>query len=178
MKTKIVFIEGYLIQRKLEAALRDLVGPDNWLGRELRVPGTRRRWDMAFKQGGRTIVVEFDGDQHYRDALVIRADYEKDAIANELGYQIVRIPYWVQLTTQTLYHYFHITAEVVQDFRHGFISDPPVLPASYCQLGLVRFKQELDSLPLSVRQAVILSLQNWVPKYGEQYVYPDINNAA
>jgi hypothetical protein len=33
-----IIIEGYLLQGKLESALRQLVGEENWRGRELRLP--------------------------------------------------------------------------------------------------------------------------------------------
>jgi hypothetical protein len=69
-------IDGYLTQEKLEAALREIVG-DGWVGRELRVDATtRRRWDMSFRDGPRRVVVEYDGDEHYRNTLKIKADAE------------------------------------------------------------------------------------------------------
>ncbi len=55
-----VTIEGYLVQKKLEAALKQLVGDENWCGHELRVPDSRWRWDMAYRLQGQTTVVEFD----------------------------------------------------------------------------------------------------------------------
>ncbi|MHB1955104.1 MAG: hypothetical protein ACYCOU_15310, partial [Sulfobacillus sp.] len=121
MATSTITFTDHLIQSTLADALKTLVGDDNWIGTEQRVPGTRRRWDMMFRWDGETFVVEFDGDQHYHDSLVMRADAEKDRIADELGYITIRIPYFVQLTTQTLKHYFGIDADIVQEFPHGFV---------------------------------------------------------
>jgi len=42
-----VTIQGYLTQAKLADALRKIVG-HAWQQEELPVPGSRRRWDMAF----------------------------------------------------------------------------------------------------------------------------------
>jgi hypothetical protein len=165
-----ITIAGHLLQPKLEAALSELLG-DAWRGRELPVPGTRRRWDMAYELRGQTTVVEFDGDEHYRGSLKIRADRDKDRIALDLGYRIVRIPYWVQLTTETLEFYFGLQAQVVQDFPHGFITTK-VFPASFCELGVARFRSELFSLPASVRDAVIASLRDRINDYGREYVIP------
>ncbi len=135
-----VEIEGFLLQRKLDSALRQIVGK-SWFGTEVKVEGARYRWDMAYTRSGQTVVVEFDGDEHYRDTRKIRVDRIKDEIASENGYSVVRFPYWVQLTTETLWHYFGLQANVIQDFAHGFIDRRAKLPASFCELGIDRFKE-------------------------------------
>jgi hypothetical protein len=167
-----ITIDGYLVQAKLEAAIKQIVG-DGWRGRELRVHGTKRRWDMAYELNGKITVVEFDGDEHYWNALKIKVDREKDKIAAGLGYTVVRIPYWVQLTTETLKFYFGLEAEIEQNFPHGFIAKAALLPASYCELGITRFRNEISSLPATVRNAVISSLQDRIKDYGREYVVPE-----
>lgn len=166
-----ITIEGYLLQGKLESALKQLVGEANWLGRELRVPDSRRRWDMAYEIQGHTTVVEFDGDQHYWDSLKIKVDVEKDTVAHSLGYSVVRIPYWVQLTTETVQHYFGIQAQIAQDFPHGFITTK-IFPASFSELGVSRFFREISALPGSTKNAVISSLQDRAQEHGIEYVLP------
>jgi hypothetical protein len=89
-----ITIEGYLTEIKLATALQRLVG-DLWAGGQVLLPGSRRRWDMAFNQNGALVLVEYDGDDHYRDSLKIKADREKDRIAQEKGMRVVRVPYWV-----------------------------------------------------------------------------------
>lgn len=143
-----ISIDGYLDQAKLEAALRQVVGEAAWRGREVRVEPRRFKWDMVFEWGGARIAVEYDGDEHYRHSLKVKADREKDALARSSGIKVVRFPYWVQLTTETLRHYFGLEAQVVQDFAHGFITTK-IFPASFCELGLARFERELGSLPAS-----------------------------
>lgn len=169
MPTEIT-INGYLVQAKLEEALKALVG-HAWIGRELQVPESRRRWDMAYRIQNTTVVVEFDGDEHYRNTLKIKVDREKDRVAEGLGYRVVRIPYWVQITTETLQHFFGLVGVVNQDFPHGFIATK-VFPASFCELGLIRFSSELELLPVSVRQAVMESLRARVNEHGIEYVIP------
>jgi hypothetical protein len=101
----------------------------------------------------------FDGDEHYRNTLKIKNDREKDEMARCGGYRVVRIPYWVQLTSETLKHYFHLEAEIIQDFPHGFISTK-VFPASFCELasiglGLKSRAFRLQCAPLSSTRFVI-----------------------
>lgn len=167
-----ISISGYLVQAKLENALKEIVGSEAWRGREVRLPTGCRRWDMSYELGGVITVVEFDGDAHYRDTLKIKTDKEKDAVARERNFQIIRFPYWVQLTTETLAHYFGLTAVIDQNFPHGFITTR-IFPASFCELGVFRFKCELDSLPAQVRDSVIASLNDRAAEHGIEYVLPE-----
>src|SRR5690242_12142575 len=105
---------------------------------------------MAYHRDGNVTVVEYDGDEHYRNSLKIKADRAKDEAARTLGYQVVRFPYWVQLDTTTLRHYFGLEAEIHQSFPHGFITTK-LFPASFCELGIERFRSELAALPAAVR---------------------------
>lgn len=157
MTRKTITFTDHLIQATLASALKEIVGEENWLGEEVRVPGTRYRWDMMLRIRGNVFVVEFDGDLHYRDSLVIRKDREKDEIAEGMGYTVVRIPYFVQLTTETLHHWFGLDADIVQEFPHGFIKSK-VYPASFCAMGVERFECEMYRLPDPVFTAIVNSL--------------------
>lgn len=171
LEQNMIEIKGYLLQKKLENALRQIVGDEAWRGRELKVPDSRRRWDMAYEVDGQMTVVEFDGDAHYWNSLKIKIDAEKDAVAQDLGYKVVRIPYWVQLTTETLRHYFGLDEQIQQNFPHGFIATK-IFPASYSELGIERFERELGSLPKAARIAIEESLRNRAKEHGAEYVVP------
>lgn len=166
-----ITINGYLVQEKLETALKAIVGDSNWHGRELLVPGSRRRWDMAYQINRHITVVEFDGDAHYRDSLKIKVDCEKDLVAQQQGYSVVRFPYWLQLTSETAQHFFGLTAEIFQDFPHGFITTK-LFPASFCERGIERFERELNSLPATVKNSVLQSLKERSYEHGVDYVLP------
>lgn len=166
----IIRIDGCLTQTKLETTLKQIVRPENWLGKEIQEKSYR--WDMAYRSNdGVTTVVEFDGDSHYRDSLCVKRDRYKDAIASNLGYKIVRIPYWVQLTSETLKFYFDLDASIEQDFKHGFITTKK-FPASFCDLGLERFIREMCFLPDNIVNEVIDSLISRSNEYGVPYVIP------
>ena len=55
----------------------------------------------------------------------------------------MRFPYWVQLDNFTLKHYFDLDAKIEQSFPHGFITTK-LFPASFCELGIKRFRAEID----------------------------------
>jgi hypothetical protein len=168
---KDVIIESYLLQGKLETALIEIVGSERWLGRELKVPDTRRRWDMAYEINGNITVVEYDGDKHYYDSLTIKGDHIKDKIAGELGYKVVRIPYWVQLTNETLQFYLGLSANIIQNFKHGFV-ETKMFPCSYSSFGVDRFENEINNLPISVKASVLETLKVKSDEYGIEYVLP------
>ena len=81
------------------------------------------------------------------------------------------LPYWVQLDNITVRHYFGVEAEIGQNFPHGFITTK-YFPASFCELGIARFIQELQSLPTQVKTAVVDSLRERVKEHGMEYVVP------
>lgn len=170
MSTPRIAVEGYLTEQKLAEALKQIVG-EAWGGSQLTVPGSKRRWDMWFRDRDSSVIVEFDGDEHYRNTLKIKADNEKDAAACEHGFKIVRVPYWVQLDTITLKHWFGIDVLIEQDFPHGFIVTK-IFPASFCAMGIARFERELASLPEAVRGAVMKSLRDRAEEHGVEYVVP------
>ena len=68
-----IVIEGYLNETKLADALKQLVG-DQWLGSQVKLPGSLYRWDVAYKCNGSQTLVEFDGDEHYCNSLKIMID--------------------------------------------------------------------------------------------------------
>jgi hypothetical protein len=84
---------------------------------------------------------------------------------------VVRLPYWVQLDQTTVWHYFGLSAEIERSFPHGFITTK-LFPASYCELGVQRFRRELKGLPPDVKAAVIQFLQDRIRTFGLEYVLP------
>jgi hypothetical protein len=135
------------------------------------IPGFGRRFDMAFRTNTSTVLVEYDGDEHYRNSMKIKADQEKDVLASENRMRLVRIPYWVQLDSMMARHWFGLEANIEQSFPHGFITTK-LFPASFCELGVARFRRELDALPAQVRFAVVASLRERVSEHGIEYVLP------
>jgi len=111
------------------------------------------------------------GERHYCNTLKIKADREKNALAAKHGIKVIRFPYWIQLTDETLSHYLGLAARITQNFPHGFITTE-WYPASFCELGIERFMGELESLPPRIRSAVIDSLRARSMEHGTEYVLP------
>ena len=92
------------------------------------------------------MIVEFDGPDHYTKANVIQADLRKDMLVKSLGYQVIRVPYFIQLKTDAIKYLFDIDVDFNYGFKHGFISKGVPLPASFCQQGVWKFKDLLSDL--------------------------------
>lgn len=168
--------EGYLTELKLKNIFKKYISPINWLGAEVTLPSSKRRFDFGFINDGIKTLVEFDGAQHYTDALQIKIDREKDLLALRNNYKLIRIPYWVQLTSETLNYYFSIKHDVFQSYPHGFIDDKAILPASFCELGVYRFYDEYTKLPKSIQLSIWESLAFKINSLGTEYTIPSFLN--
>ena len=168
-------IEGYLTQSKLASVTLSVTDAHDWIGTELKIPNAisnRYRWDMGLILNGKQTYVEFGGSQHYCNANAIWRDHRKDKIVSDAGFEIIRIPYWVQLTTQTMNYYFGLDVEIQQDFPHGFIDKKAEVPASFCEMGIKRFISEFDALPDNIKFDVAVSLENKAKTMDMSYVAP------
>jgi len=151
-----------------------------FIGRQIRLDNNKRwAFDCGIIINDNKYLVEFDGFRHYQDALTIYRDYEKNKLAKDSGFIITRLPYWLQLTTETLQLLFlnnHIDFTINSSYPHGFIDIKALLPGSFCALGIQRFCKELKLLSDSVFTQVVASLyfQSDVRNIPIQYVFQNI----
>lgn len=162
-------VNGYLTESKLHAVLSEWAGDTN-VAAQVKVAGTRMRSDFEVRREGTIYVVEFEGDTHYRDANVIYRDNIKAGIQKGEGKKVVKIPYFVQLTSQTFEHFFESEFDVESDFPHGFITTK-VLPASFCPIGYAAAKVLFEALPNNVRDDILGSLKEKARELPAQYVF-------
>ena len=92
--------------------------------------------------------VEFDGADHYMKANVIECDRRKDEVLKELGYKVIRVPYFVQLDSASIKYLFNLDLRLDYNFKHGFINKNAILPSSYCEQGTWKFKDFITSLEI------------------------------
>ena len=88
------------------------------------------------------IIIEFDGLQHYTNPDKIIDDFKKIRVYQSLGYKVVRIPYFIQLTKNNIKQLFNITVE-----NDLFSKEIPSLyglctPSYLCLLGIMRMAAE------------------------------------
>jgi hypothetical protein len=157
----------YLTEASLGHFLRDRIDPEVIANRP--VPGSGRRLQPDYRCDRLRLIVEFDGDAHYRSTKTIIGDVERDSLFASLGYRVVRIPYFVQLTTPVIADLFRGLARDYSDFLdfpHGFIASTVVMPADFCELGLVRFENDLCRFSY-IRDDILQSLRRALEKRGD-----------
>lgn len=125
-----------------------------------KVPGSETNCRPDFRIESLKLIIEFDGYMHYNNARTILADKAKDLEYLALGYQIIRIPYFIQLTAQIQQKLFGKVIEP-SEFGQGFISELASLPADYIELGVAKFLKDLDKFS-EVREEIIQSLRDYV----------------
>ncbi|MFV0518818.1 MAG: hypothetical protein ACK5LY_00960, partial [Lachnospirales bacterium] len=82
-----------------------------------------KAWDHYIKIDNRKILVEFDGEQHYTKISNFINDEKYELIALQLGYEIVRIPYFIQLNTELINYFFKTKLKntiIINSFFQGF----------------------------------------------------------
>jgi len=133
----------YLTEKNLGLILNELF-PGNDFIHDKSVPKSQnRRRRPDYRSEERMLIIEFDGDSHYCKAQRIKSDIEKDEDYASLGYQIFRIPYFVQITTPVLKSIFNEDITFEQRYPNGFIDNRAVLPSDFCELGIELFKNDL-----------------------------------
>lgn len=146
---KEIKIQGYLTEEKLKTVLLEIFGEVE-CQKVIQLPYKRARVDFYIPYL-RTII-EYNGDTHYTRSKTIQRDMALSVYCNTNNIRIVEIPYWLQLDTKTLYHFFGFCWPIIKDFEittdfpHGFITDTCVLPCDFTVEGWEKFFKEYRSL--------------------------------
>lgn len=96
------------------------------------------------------MIVEFDGIQHYTSPDIILNDEKNTKFYESLGYKVVRIPYFIQLTNETVKILFN--KDIKEPLFPNNIASLSYTcrntPAYLCLMGIERMKKELNKFPL------------------------------
>jgi len=111
------------------------------------------------------LVVEFDGVNHYMDTKVVLNDLERDKWFQSLGYIVVRIPYWIQLSSDVIHDLFHVEVhDKFCELNYSFYFpetksvDPNILPGNMCELGRERFIREFNKFSTKIQVQILEDL--------------------
>jgi len=146
----------FLTEQKLGEFLKQLYPSEDFI-HDRKVIDSNIKNRVDYQCSNLRLIVEFDGYFHYSVPSVILNDQKKDFTYTNLGYKIVRIPYFVQLSTQVIKELFEIDFKIDQSYPHGFIDEKALLPAAFCELGIQRFLSDLDKFSF-IKEDIIDSL--------------------
>lgn len=108
---------------------------------------SRRRPDYRSKS--LMLIVEFDGLQHYTKPDNIEKDKSNTEFYEKLGYKVVRIPYFIQLSNAAVKELFGVDVKE-RLFDESIPSIGPKgknSPAYLCGAGIVRMAEEFKRFP-------------------------------
>ena len=113
------------------------------------IEGSNRRTRPDYRCEDLHLIIEFDGVQHYQQPDTIRKDRENQAFYESLGYKVIRIPYFIQLTNDVIRQMFGVDVSEP-------MFDPAIpsmgkqgrnSPAYCCHAGLIRMVEEFKRYP-------------------------------
>jgi hypothetical protein len=138
-----------LIRTGLPTYLKEIY-PDvnDWIHDEI-VPNTGRKTRPDYRSETLKLIIEFDGLPHYQQPDTIKGDKEKTELYTNLGYKVVRIPYFIQLSKSAVKTLFDVELE-----KELFDERIPSLgikgrntPAFLCGAGVKRMAEEFHLFP-------------------------------
>lgn len=109
------------------------------------IPNVGKLYRPDYRSESIRLIIEFDGLPHYQKPDVILKDEEKTKFYKELGYKVIRIPYFIQLTNSVVKQWFGVDVDMElfpEDTASMSIANKNT-PAYMCPLGIKRCAKEL-----------------------------------
>ena len=99
------------------------------------------------------LIVEFDGIQHYTMPDRIKNDVLSTKFYESLGYKVVRIPYFIQLTNKAVKYFFNVDVKepLFNENIHSMDKNDRNTPAFLCGAGVLRMIEEFKCHPEQYR---------------------------
>ena len=140
-----------------------------------KVPHTRFKVDYRIES--LNLIVEFEDPKVFTNPkYTIRSEITEQTLES-MEYFVVRIPYFIQLNSENIKHYFakflHLIDKkecIVNDFTsypHGFIDSRSVLPAAFCSMGHLRYTNHLNKATDNVFADTNESLLSQMLEHGD-----------
>lgn len=99
------------------------------------------------------LIVEFDGIQHYTMPDRIKNDVLSTKFYESLGYKVVRIPYFIQLTNKAVKYFFNVDVKepLFNENIHSMDKNDRNTAAFLCGAGVLRMIEEFKYHPEQYR---------------------------
>lgn len=119
------------------------------------------------------IIIEFDGLQHYTKPDVIERDLKTTELYKNLGYKVVRIPYFIQLSNKAVKTLFglDVSEELFDEAVPSLGVGGQNTPAYLCPAGLKRMAEEFNKFPEQYEiNLIFLKKQNDPFRTGTEFL--------
>jgi hypothetical protein len=142
------------------------------------IEGKNYRMRPDYRNDELKIIIEFDGLQHYTKPNIIEKDLNNTRIYESLGYKVVRIPYFIQLTNKAVETLFGIkvSEELFDESIPSLSIEGYNTPAYLCPAGLKRMAQDFKKFPEQYKTNVdFLIKQNNPFRSGVEFLQKEYN---
>jgi hypothetical protein len=153
---------------------------DDWIHDKAlgEVNGTRYRSRPDYRSEKLKMIIEFDGLQHYTNPDIIEKDLKNTKIYENLGYKVVRIPYFIQMTNKAVKTLFDV--DVSEELFDETISSLGIKgrnsPAYLCAAGVKRMAEEFKQFPEQYKTNIdFLKKQNNPFRSGVEFLENEYN---
>ena len=143
------------------------------------VNGINYRCRPDYRSEELKLIIEFDGLQHYTKPNIIEKDLKTTELYKGFGYEVVRIPYFIQLSTKAVKILFNVV--VSEELFDETISSLGIeglnTPAYLCPAGVRRMALEFKKFPEQYKTNIeFLKMQNSPFKSGVEFLENEYNN--
>lgn len=159
----------YLTEKYLGEIL-PILFPDEEIIHNRKVPNSDCNFRPDYRIESKKLIIEFNGYNHYNNSKTIFRDKTKFSLYKIMGYRVIEIPYFIQLTPKVIRFLFGKSCEEFYDYPHGFTSKEALLPSDFNPLGVERFDSDLDRFYF-IKSDILKSLQEQVVHGTPFYLY-------
>ena len=153
---------------------------DDWIHDKTlgEVSGVRYRTRPDYRSLKSKLIIEFDGLQHYTKPDIIEKGIKNTEQYKKLGYTVVRIPYFIQLSKNAVKTLFD--KEVSEDLFDESVSSLSAIgqnsPAYLCPAGVKRMAEEFKKFPEQYKTNIeFLKHQNDPYRTGVEFLENEYN---
>ena len=120
----------------------------DWI-HDKRVPNCIKNTRPDYRSESLKLIIEFNGLDHYTKPNIILKDIEKEKMYKDMGYKVVQIPFFIQLTNQAVEKMFGgIVKEQLFDGNvPSLLICDKCTPAYLCPLGIKRMAEDFQKYP-------------------------------
>ena len=133
----------------------EVIFPDvsDWIHDRI-IPDSGKRFRPDWRSESLKLIVEFDGVQHYQSPKEILRDTERTEFYQGLGYKVVRIPFFIQLSNYAVDKMFgrKVAEPLFNETLYPSMNvGDKCTPAFMCPAGIERMAKELIEFPEQCR---------------------------
>lgn len=113
------------------------------------VPNCIKNTRPDYRSESLKLIIEFNGTDHYTKPDVIFKDIKKEKMYKDMGYKVVQIPFFIQLTNQAVKKMFGVVVEeqLFDGNVPSLLVDDSCTPAFLCPLGIKRMAEDFLNYP-------------------------------